>query len=433
MIGLGIPEGKVIKIEAGGKVLWEQYIEPEEPSEPAKTFNYVSFGDSISAGHFINDAWYDAPYYGGKSQYLETLPGKTEPNRSTLIVENCYVDLIHRKLEDVYYAGNVKTTSFSRSGARIKSPYGGSKSLIDTLDDQIVIDTLAEADLVTVCIGANDILEAAATKYYMPYLTEGISLAPLEAEVEANMRILADDSNENSYKALFDKINGLIKKDAKVVFTTIYNPMKYLWIEKGTWDNDYKDGFFGTFLDTIPDLSLFGNPDLLDIDKEIKQGLLNTPAFTRIIDRINVLGEWAEKYLDKEGKSKYYLTGSETNGIPEVGEYNQDDQPSWLGLSPIIRKKVTEYQKVNPNFYVTDTKKLFDSIPDRLAEGELHYNDLVHVDITKGLDANDLPWENFWGGAEGATVAEKITKYWLGLVGRHWTLKGGLDIYGMAE
>ena len=55
---LSIPEGKVLKILSNNKTFWQ--AENEAPK-----FNYVSLGDSIAAGHAINDRW--ETDYGTKS------------------------------------------------------------------------------------------------------------------------------------------------------------------------------------------------------------------------------------------------------------------------------------------------------------------------------------------------------------------------------
>ena len=406
--GLNIPEGKVLKILVDDNTHWQEKAEVSTPK-----FNYVSFGDSIAAGHLINNEWHDPPYYGHQSQYGQQY---ANADGSTLIVENTYTDVMRKYLYGIYGKENVSAKSFARSGSRVYKPDGADRenqSLTCVVEHEIVKQAIREADLITICIGANDILEPATGKYLEPYLTEGLDLAPLESEVEDSLRILEDNDHSLSYWALFEKINKLIKPTTKVVFTTIYNPLKYLYIERGTWDNDYKDGLFGVWLDTIPDLSLLGRPDWLDIDKTIKKGIMSTPAFVRLVDRINVLGDWAEKYIDTSGTS--------VNG------------EKWNGLNHIIRNKVKEYQAVNPNFIVAETHKLYDSVPDRTGAGDLHYNDLVNCQVTKGFDANNLEWSRLWGDAEGNTASEKITNYWTDIISRHFSelIAGNVD--GISE
>lgn len=371
--------------------------------------HYVSFGDSIAAGHLINNDWNNAPYYGHLSQYGQTLPNASKPNDTTLIVEDTYTDLTHKYLENDYGVGNVETISFARSGSRVKKPNSEYQSLTEIMNHEGVKDALSKADIVTICIGANDILEPATGKYLTPYLTEGIDLAPLEAEVEDSLRILYDDNHDYSYKVLFDKINNLVNPEAKVVFTTIYNPLKYLHLQKGSWDNEYQDSFFAPLLNSIPQVTVLG----YELDMELKKGLLTTPAFERLFSRINVLGAWAEKYID-------------TNGTSVNGE-------KWIGLNNVIRQKVVEYQKTNPNFLVAETKNLFDSVPDREEKCSLHYNDLVNTQVTKGYNANDLEWSNLWEEKYGLG-AEARKSYWTDLITKYFNISSlSFDYNGLAD
>jgi lysophospholipase L1-like esterase len=126
---LVIPEGKVMKIiDSNNNIIWQS----------TESFNYVSLGDSIAAGHSIDDNW--EKNYGTRSQY-----GGENGNSSTIIVPNSYTDLISKS----GYMGN--TISFARSGDTVRD-------LINKLDDNKVISALKGADYVTICIGANDVL-----------------------------------------------------------------------------------------------------------------------------------------------------------------------------------------------------------------------------------------------------------------------------------
>ena len=79
---LKIPEGTVYKITSKNynQVIWEKI-----------NYSYVSLGDSIAAGHRINENW--ETDYGRDKQYGK--PGQTQ----TALVTNCYTDLIKRDIE----------------------------------------------------------------------------------------------------------------------------------------------------------------------------------------------------------------------------------------------------------------------------------------------------------------------------------------------
>jgi hypothetical protein len=288
---------------------------------------------------------------------------------------------------------------------------GDNRSLIEIIDDNPVREALSKANLVTISIGANTILEP-ALDVVPNFLANGVDLAPTEVLVEAALRNLADPDYEYSYKALFDKLVS-VNPNAQYVFTTVYNPMKYIYIERGTWDNDFSDGFLGTWLNTIPQTSVSG----LEVSKEIKKRILDTKIISNIRERINGnntdwegFSSWAERYIETGGVSVH-------------------DGKLYLSLNQTLRKAIKDYN--NPNFAVTETHELFDTVPDRQGEGQLHYNDLVNVQITRGYDANNLNWSKLWGEAEGSTPAEKIQNYWRGVI-NSYVSESGFDFEGLA-
>lgn len=344
-----IPKGNVLKIREGGKKLWSPILA-----------RYVSLGDSIAAGHSINSDW--EADYGTGSQY--GVNGNTE----TVIVPGSYTELIRQDLL-ARYDGTVNATSFARSGERVKD-------LIPKLDHDVVKKAIAKANVVTICIGANDVLGPAMSNLD-EYINSGDSaLAEIAAAVEANLAVLADDTNANSYRALFDKL-AAINPNAKYVFTTIYNPYKYLWIEEG------HHGFFKPVMDAIPTMEFLG----IDFDSFIKDSLLGTPAVKRLFSRVNGLDDWAEKYVTK--------------------------------LNNVLRSKINAYG--NANFLLADTKAVWDPVPDRPITAPKHYNDLVNVEYTRGWDMGDIHWGRLWPGSSASD-------FWWGLAEKH-----GLDIDGLAD
>ena len=342
-----IPEGAVRKIRADGDVLWT----------PIQA-RYVSLGDSIAAGHTINDEW--ATNYGEGSQYGKN--GNTE----TAIVPGSYTDLIRDDLTAMY-GGRVLATSFARSGDRVDD-------LMEKLDHAVVRNAIAKAKYVTICIGANDVLEPAMS-HLDEYINTG-DLSPLATIVEANLAVLADDTNPNSYKALFDKM-AAINPNAKYVFTTIYNPYKHLWIEGGHY------GFFKPVLQSIPTMEFMG----IDFDSFIKDSLLGMPAVDMLFDRVNGLGDWAEKYVTM--------------------------------LNNVLRSKINAYD--NDNFLLADAKAVYDPVPDRPIAADKHYNDLVSVEYTRDYDTAQMDWGRLWEGSDAGS-------FWWGLAEDH-----GLDLEGLAS
>lgn len=352
--GLNIPEGKVVKITVGDKNLWQ-----------SNTVNYVSFGDSIAVGHRINDNW--EKDYGWDAQY------GVDGRKETVIVPNCYTDLIRKELTQLY-GGGVSTKSFARSGDKVTD-------LIDKLNHDVVRKALSEADYVTVCIGANDVLHYALVG--LPeYLNTG-DLSTIDAQVDASLAVVNNDNSPASYWTLFNKLMSINSK-ATYVFTTVYNPYKYLWIDGS------KNGFFSPLLNTIPQMTILG----FEIDDLIKDGLLSTPAISNLVTRINGMSAKAEEYVTR--------------------------------LNTILRNKISSYRKSNPNLLLADTKALFDSIPDRNVAGEVHYNDLVNVEYTRGYDVSTMNWGALWVDKYG----ENYQQYWIDLATKYVSWDKGFDIMG---
>ena len=340
---------------------------------------YVSLGDSIAAGHTINAEW--ETNYGEGSQY-----GKNG-NLSTAIVPQCYTDLIRNELVSIYGADRVNVTSFARSGDTVAD-------LMDKLSHAAVRSAIEQADIVTLCIGANDVLRPALMNIE-EYINTG-DLSTIERLVEENLRTLDNDAAPTSYKSLFDRLRE-INPYAKYIFTSIYNPYKYLYLHTG------HNGFFGPLLDTIPDMvfdvdeiieDMFNIDDLgywdvlnwewksielkANISSLIKDGLLNTPAVQTLFSRVNGLSAWTEKYV--EG----------TNDFD--------------GLNRVLRRKVNAYQSTSPNFIVADTKPMFDLFPDRTdSANDVDYSDLVNVEFTRTFDTAKMDWGQLWKGSNAGT------------------------------
>lgn len=349
-----VPQGEVLQIaRRDGVVLWEE--NPEK-------YRYVSLGDSIAAGHAIDPAWLDS--YGEGSQYGKN--GNTE----TALVPDCYTDRIRAELYDEW-GRKTQTTSFARSGDTVAD-------LMSKLNQNAVKVAVGAANLVTVCIGANDVL-APAFGSLADYLNGGDSSAITE-RVNANLAALADDSSANGYTALLRRLHEL-NPNATVAFTTIYNPYKYLWLEEG------RNGFIKPVLDAIPDLAING----ISVTDALKESLVKYSGYSDMVERINAIGALAEQYV--------------------------------TDLNSVITGKVAAFQATNPKFITTETKALFDGVPDRSITATYHYNDLVNVSFTRGLDVYEVNWQLLFDGTgDGNAYA-----YWWNKIRKH-----GIDYAAIA-
>lgn len=327
---------------------------------------YVSLGDSIAAGHTIDYEW--EKNYGESSQY------GVNGNTSTAIVSNSYTDLIRQDLTNTYGEDAVSVVSFARSGDTVAD-------LIEKLSHDTVRAEIAKAKFVTICIGANDVLQPAMS-HLDEYINTG-DLSTIASVVESNLTILNDDTSSVSYMALFNKL-AEINRDANYIFTTIYNPYKYLWLEEG------RNGFFSPVLNTIPTMNIFG----FSIDSLIKDGLLSTPIVQQLFDRVNRLSDWSENYVTR--------------------------------LNQVLKNKINSYKLINPNFKIADTKALYDTFPDRPITAPKHYNDLVSVEYTRGYDTMQMDWGRLYEDSGDAGT------FWWNLATKY-TSWSGLDINGFAK
>lgn len=362
--------------KSGGKwskIDWGDLDESKYRHETLKgKTRYVSLGDSIAVGHRINDDW--ETDYGWEAQYGYEHPDGTIRTEPTVIIPGCYTDLIRKELTALHGADCVRTASFAQSGDTVAD-------LMEKLSQEPVRDAIEITNYVTICIGANDVLQPALS-HLEEYINAGDSaLAEIASIVEGNLAVLNNDNAATSYKALFDKL-AEINPNAKYVFTTVYNPYKYLWIEEG------KNGFFSPVLNAIPQMTILG----FEVDELIKDGLLGTDAVEMLFDRINGLCDWAENYVTR--------------------------------LNTVLRNKINSYQAINPNFILADTKAVFDAVPDRPVTAPYHYNDLVNVEYTRGYDTAKMDWGRLWADSD-------VGSFWWNLATKYVSLSG-LDIGGFA-
>ena len=333
-------------------------------------FNYVSLGDSIAAGHTINSDW--EIDYGIGSQY------GSNGNTATTLVPDCYTDRLDKYLKTIYGAANVHTKSFAVSGSKVKmnSQY---MSLYDILDHTEVHDALKSADLITISIGANDILGLAGD-FLMEYIRTG-DLTAFSNAVKANISTLRGNNPDGiSYIDLFEKLNE-INPYAKYVFTTVHNPYKYLYASEGTSENGYEDSFFYPILQWIPNLGSLGT--------NLKGWILSSDIFELFFDRVNNLGGEVENYV------------------------------TWLNTA--LKECLIEYN--HSNFLLADIKALFDTVPDRDTPQttNLHYNDLVNVEFTRNFNINQADWGQLYsnniitdwnGNVVSDTVCNSASQFW---------------------
>ena len=358
---------KVVSISANGVLIFSKGNDVR--------YTYVSLGDSIAAGHMITDDW--ETVYGRQSQY------NRNGNTTTVIVPDCYTDLFKRELISEHGEDKTSVTSFARSGDTVED-------LMNILTHESVKNAVKVADFVTISIGANDVLTPALS-HLEEYISTG-EYADLEVEIEENLALLNNDNYEYSYKKLFDTLTEL-NPNAKFVLTTVYNPYKYLYIEGG------RDGFFKPMFDSIPEYTI-------DVDGTLKHELGVTLPWNWDISLDNTIKDAFNIAI------AVYV--ARLNNVSDLAE-------NWVTqLNQVLTSKVNAYKSLNPNILLVDTKALFDTYPDRPVEAEIHYNDLVNVEFTRGFDRDQAKWGNLWEGHSSRDA------FWVDLFTRHTRIKNAL-------
>ena len=159
---------------------------------------YVSLGDSIAAGHSLSG-------HSINNQY--GMEGKT----STQIVDGSYTQLFRDNVLKANYE-NVKTISYAKSGQT-------STDLLNNLkNDENIKESVKKADIITVCIGANDILSVLNAD------DVAFSVAMYLADINDN--IISDFEEGiktciNNYPKIIETLNEL-NPNAKILFQTVF-------------------------------------------------------------------------------------------------------------------------------------------------------------------------------------------------------------------
>lgn len=348
------------------------------PASP-DTFEYVSLGDSICAGHAIDRAWYDD--YGVGVQYNKTDSyGNDRGNCLTLLLPNTYTALLQKELHRVMPNKTVNATSFGHSGATVDSLVNmlregtrlkEAKGKINTdktyyYGDNPMAQALQNADLVTISIGANafltpgmDYIENRIQEYLL-YGRSAEGFLDLENVFDAAIGTLGGKGassasvpalNETYYftYSYLDLIETLylVNPNAVYRFTTVHNPFRCFYL-----DNDFIKSFFSAIL-----------PD--GIDEFVSDIVENSIQWKTIQDNAGYLSPWVGGYIDSMNDKLNQALTLFTGGI------------KWDIAS-------------------TPVKAIFDSVPDRPGIGDIKYNNLINVQITRDYFGMDFDWGALW-------------------------------------
>ena len=191
---------------------------PQNTKVNASTQNitYVAFGDSIAEAYAINM----------KTKSADE-PLITGFDSSYALVENSYVDLINKELSKTY---NTTAYNYAYSGdkcsdliAYIREFYDDATETVKdgttanatypTLTNGQIYNSVKNANIITICIGANNILKDAINLMagYLELKKPYYTLEQMETALKAN--ILGDSSkNIVGFKAEFDELLTILNK-----------------------------------------------------------------------------------------------------------------------------------------------------------------------------------------------------------------------------
>lgn len=201
----------------------------------SKSITYVAFGDSIAEGYAINLKSKDS------SEILIT--GADE---SYDLVDGSYVDLINTELKKTYsttaynyaYSGDTCQdmldfiSEFYDVDSNSVKDESSANATYPTLTNKQVYESVKNANIITVCIGSNNILGIAPTliTQFLGLSTPTITRADMEESLKDNI-LGNSDKDIKGLKAEFDELLNVfnsLNPNAYIYFTNAYNPYKVL-------------------------------------------------------------------------------------------------------------------------------------------------------------------------------------------------------------
>ncbi len=301
----------------------EEIIDPINPSTPITppdtptvetSINYVSLGDSIPAGFGLDGF---------------------NPDEYTF-VNSSYTYLFKTMLEEEYDVVNAVT--YAHSG----DTSGNLLSLLTPLlsdelteDNQTMKTNIQQADIITICIGANDIL-GPATDNLIDYIKGTIDITEY---LDTGLQNLS-----NNFSTLVSTLQTL-NPTCKLVFSSVYNP--------------YKE-----FIDTTKSVS-------------ISMGYF---PLTLGAEKLNEIGSIAEVYIDS-GSVDITVSGQ------------QSTKTISAGVNQIILDNITideENTVFKENCYLLDVKSCFDNYYDSKTENKYDIINCYLLSSSTAINFNEI-------------------------------------------
>ena len=284
-------------------------------------FHYVSLGDSIAAGYGL----------GGYDE--------DEELNGDIFVSNSYSARIKNYLNNEL--DYIDAKSYGCSGDTVSD-------LLNKLNtNQSIIEAVQSADLITISIGANDILEPASNAIVAGMVMSNMNFATVESSMQGGLDSL---NSENGLVVLLDKLKEL-NSDGKVVFLDVYNPYKhFIEIDDGDYSITYGAFSVGLSAEDLRQVGLSSQTYIMggeNLSGDVVVGLneilfnkiyLKNSDNERIYPNFYMIGAGSE-YSSLNGIAKCFNDYDETGdysdlvnaGIYNTNEVEIDPHPTTIG------------------------------------------------------------------------------------------------------
>ena len=241
------------------------------------TLNVVILGDSIAAGY--------APQDG--DLYSEFIKYNDDKGTAEYTV-GCYGELFTQRYQDDFT--NINIISHAVSGHK-------SQDLLTLLQNNTVRQSVQNADVIVLCIGANNVL-GPALENIGAFLGGSITIEQCESQFQSGL-----NQFKNDYPTILERLTQNGK--ARVYPMTIYDPDKYASLNDITIVPDMVSMFISAFESKFQQLKTTAIDYLKQINNYIKLGYAQDVAedILSLISPVDVFAEFEK--ITKSDYGKY--------------------------------------------------------------------------------------------------------------------------------
>lgn len=232
-----------------------------------QSITYVAFGDSIAEGYAIN---MKKPNSGALITGADT---------SYDLVEGSYVDLIRDELNKTY---NTTAYNFAYSGDTCQDllnfiaefyddennkakDSGVANPTYPSLTNGELYNNIKGANIITVCIGANNILQESKT-LTAQYISGAIGITDIEETLKNKIVGYTDTETGQHVNGFYDEFGNLLtilyklNKRATIYFTSVYNPFKAIIVDSSLSSTPLKQEMLDD-ISQVAEIAIAGGTD----------------------------------------------------------------------------------------------------------------------------------------------------------------------------